>query len=71
MAVIQLDLFEEPPTELDMMREDIKDINTSVGKVRRGLFARHGDLAKLYLELEKKTLEMDNKLDRILEILNV
>lgn len=45
----QLELF--PLTELDLLRLELQAVKESSDKVRRGIHAKHGDLAKKYLEL--------------------
>lgn len=50
--MLQLDLF--PQDENDIMRLEINKIRESTDKVRRGLFARHGELAKLYLDVNER-----------------
>lgn len=50
---IQLDLL-NPKSEFDIMNEKIKQIDESSHKVRKSLFAKHSELAKLYLDLHQK-----------------
>lgn len=50
MKLIQLDFFEEK-TEMDLLRDEVKLLSESNTKVRKSLFARHGELAKMYLDL--------------------
>lgn len=52
---VQLDLFE---TEIDYRTEEIKLIKASMDKVRRGLFARHGELAKQFVQQQKEIDEL-------------
>ena len=56
--MIQLDLFHEF-NEVDILREEIRQVKESSDKVRKGIFARHGQLFKLYMELSDK-LEKKN-----------
>ncbi len=44
---VQLDLFQEK-SEVDLLREELKEVRSRSENVRRGLFARHNELAKLY-----------------------
>lgn len=53
MEAIQLDLFREYD-ELSEMREQIKLLKESNEKVRKKLFAEHGKLAKMYLQLHNE-----------------
>jgi hypothetical protein len=53
-AIIQLDLFQPKPTELDFMRADIAAIEESKEKCRKKLFAENGALKKRMLELEER-----------------
>lgn len=50
--LVQLDLFEE--NEMVLLRKQINLMKESSEKVRKGLFARHGELAKLYIELDHR-----------------
>lgn len=50
--MLQLDLF--PQDENDIIRLEINKIRESSDKVRRALFARHGELAKLYLDVNDR-----------------
>ena len=65
MKIVQLDflddLFPSPvllPSENQRIIRELKDevnkLSESNGKVRRSLFARHGELAKLYLEIHNR-----------------
>lgn len=49
---MQLDLFERDEVKL-LMRE-IAEVRERADNVRRGLFARHNELARLYLELRQE-----------------
>ena len=50
---IQLDMFDDN-REINAMNHRINAIEESTGKVRRGIYARHGELAKKYLELHNR-----------------
>lgn len=47
--MIQLDFFQTDETVL--LRNEIKRVKESNDKIRKALFARHGELAKSYLDL--------------------
>ena len=49
--IIQYDLFKEKPTETEELRMEFVGLEKSLGKVRRGLFARHGELCKMQIDL--------------------
>jgi hypothetical protein len=49
----QLDLF-EPYDEFDSLKQEIKELRKSQDNVRKGLFARHNQLSKLYIELKEE-----------------
>lgn len=51
--MIQLD-FLQPLSEIEILREEIRQVRASNDKVRKGLFARHGELAKLYIETKNR-----------------
>lgn len=50
---IQLDLFREL-SEVDILRQELEEVRSRNENVRKGIFARHNELAKLYLELSEK-----------------
>ena len=53
MNVIQLDFFEKK-SDLEVLREELRKVKESNDKVRKGMFARHGELAKMYIELHNR-----------------
>lgn len=53
MNIIQLDLFQKP-SEIELVRMELEEVRESSSKVRKALFARHNELAKLYLELHNR-----------------
>ncbi len=58
--MIQLDFF-QPLSEIEILREEIRQVRASNDKVRKSLFARHGELSKLYIETKMRLdiLEMN------------
>ncbi len=50
--MLQLELF--PQTEEDQMRHQLKKVSDSSEKVRKAMFARHGELAKKFMELHER-----------------
>jgi hypothetical protein len=50
---IQLDLFREL-SEVDILRKELEEIRSRNENVRKGIFARHNELAKLFIELSEK-----------------
>ena len=50
--LIQLDLFEQD--EQILMRKEIHKVKESCDKTRRGMFARHNELAKLWIEMDHR-----------------
>ena len=58
--LIQLELF-DIRSETDILQEEIGELKKSQDKLRKGLFARHGELAKKYLEIHNRLeiLEMN------------
>lgn len=47
---IQLDFFKEQ-SEIDILEEQLSKLERSLDKQRKSLYARHGELAKSYVEL--------------------
>jgi hypothetical protein len=52
--MIQLELFVDRKSEIDYLKDDVKNVRQSSDKVRKSLFARHGDLARKYAELSER-----------------
>jgi len=50
----QLQFFPEQKNEIDCIRDDVKVVKESSEKVRKSLFARHGELARKYIELSER-----------------
>jgi len=50
----QLEFFNNEITDLDMIRSDVQSVKESNDKVRKSMFARHGELAKKYCELSER-----------------
>lgn len=63
MSALQLDLFEES-SEICLLKQELEEIRQSQDNLRRGLFARHSELMKLYL---KQHEEIDKLREMLLE----
>lgn len=50
----QLEFLFEEKSELDYIRDDMKSVKESSDKVRKGIFAKHSELVKKYLELNER-----------------
>lgn len=53
-ALYQMNMFKDKD---DILLDEIRSIKETSDKVRKGLFARHNELAKMYIELRN---EMDS-----------
>jgi len=51
---IQLDFFRESGSEIELMHEEVTKVKNSTDKMRKSLFAKHGELAKKYADLENR-----------------
>lgn len=58
MSCVQLELFER--SEIEIAREEIKDLEKALGNVRRGMFGRHDELEK---KLQNTKEEMEKLKD--------
>jgi hypothetical protein len=64
MKVMQLDLFDDfmpvPTLVLDNgkiireLKSEVEKLNESNNRVRKSLFARHGELSKMYIEMHNR-----------------
>lgn len=50
----QLEFFPYEKNEIDYLKEDIKIVKDSNDKVRKSIFAKHGELAKKYADLNDR-----------------
>lgn len=50
--MLQLDFFEKEDSEV--LRGELQKVKESNDKVRKSLFAKHGELARNYLELQAR-----------------
>lgn len=51
--LIQLDLFEKR-TDIELLEDQIVLLEKALDKQRKGLFARHNELCKKYMELNDR-----------------
>lgn len=61
-AVIQLDLLKPALTEMDILKEEIKALEESQQRVRKGLFARLANLEKFCIEMHERQQELEHLL---------
>lgn len=54
MISYQFDLFDPPLTETDILRKELQALKDSQDRQRKNLFAKHGELSKLWLNQEDK-----------------
>lgn len=53
--IYQLDFWKsEEESRLDTIVKNVESVKQSSDKVRRGLYARHGELYKKYMNLEER-----------------
>ncbi|CAB4164336.1 hypothetical protein UFOVP816_21 [uncultured Caudovirales phage] len=57
MIPIQLDLFDNPPTDTEILQKEMKILAERQDNLRKGLFARHAELVKLVL-VQQKEIDM-------------
>ncbi len=67
---IQYDMF-EPNDELSLTKKEIALIKEQQNNLRRGLFARHNELMKLYVKQQEEIDELKAKLTHKAEILTL
>ena len=60
--MIQLDFFLEPPSEVDVMRAEFRELRESHDKQRRSLFAKLNQLTKIIADLK----EDQSRIERLL-----
>jgi len=50
----QLEFFVTELSEIDVLKTDVQSVKESNDKVRKSMFARHGELARKYMELNER-----------------
>lgn len=60
--MIQLDFFDDVQTH--SLKEEVRKLKESNEKVRKSLFAKHGELAKNYLELLSRLDNLEHHICR-------
>lgn len=50
---MQLDIFEDN-SDIKILRKEVEEIRERSENARRGLFARHNELIKLYMQLKEE-----------------
>jgi hypothetical protein len=57
MSAIQMELF--PETETGVLKKEIRDLDDTLGNLRRGMFKRHDELEKKLKELRDKAEKLE------------
>jgi SMC interacting uncharacterized protein involved in chromosome segregation len=55
---MQLELF--PETETERLARELADLKVEMGRLRKGIFARHTELERFYNELDEQMQEIKN-----------
>jgi hypothetical protein len=61
--MLQLDIFQEM-TETEILREEVRLLRDSNEKVRKSLYARHGELAKKYVDIHNRLQILEHNICR-------
>jgi hypothetical protein len=65
MAVMyQLDFLAPEKSEIELLRDHVHIVKESTDKVRKSLFARHGELARKYVELHDRLQILEQNICR-------
>lgn len=65
MAIIQLDFFKtEEESEIEALRKEFNSVKSSSDRVRKGMFARHGELTKTVLDLQERLAIIERNICR-------
>jgi hypothetical protein len=60
----QLEFFTEEKSEIDYLKDNVKEVKESSDKVRKSMFARHGELARKYMELHDRLQVIEQNICR-------
>lgn len=58
---VQLDFFVDK-TEIEILQDEIRDLRLSQDKMRKSLFAKHGELSKKYIELHNRLQVLESNI---------
>jgi uncharacterized protein Yka (UPF0111/DUF47 family) len=64
MDGIQLDIFEKPKTDMDIMRDEVRIVKMTLDKVRRGTYAQLGEYYKLVMNQQEEIDQLKRKVCR-------
>lgn len=69
----QLEFFQNDKNEIEILKLDVQIVKESYEKVRKSIFAKHGDLSKQYSELCERLQILERKvhsdfLDKLLQV---
>ncbi len=53
-AEFQLDFFQDEDPNVSALRQEMAKVKESADKVRKGIFARHNELAKMYIDAHQR-----------------
>jgi hypothetical protein len=62
MIELQFDLFEEQPSESDILRLELSELKLQLEKYRKSMFARIGASGKEIIEMIEKNHQMEHRL---------
>jgi hypothetical protein len=65
MVAYQLELFQK--SELELLREEVRELKKSISNVRKGLFARHEDLVDDLQEARLRNDKLEDALNQMTE----
>jgi Sec-independent protein translocase protein TatA len=65
MSSIQLELFEI--SEAERLKDEIRNLEKSLGNVRRGMFSRHDELEKKLVEARERNEKIEEALHQMTE----
>jgi hypothetical protein len=63
MTYVQMELFEI--SEMEKLKSHVRVVERTVDNVRRGLFSRHDDLEKKYMDLRDEVEKLSNSLQTL------
>ena len=65
MIELQFDLFEEQPSELDLLRKDCNELKLQLDKYRKSMFARIGVSGKELIQMQEELYKIRFELDAV------
>lgn len=71
MIELQYDLFEEQPSEIDLLKKDSAELKVQLEKYRKSMFAKIGSASKENIELIERVHRLEFEFQALKKMISV